>query len=1146
MYQLRPIGKIMSDTNHTVIEVESNYRRALKNLDQFSHAHVFYSHYNEQGWKLRKKIINIQTINIKRGLIIVANNWNLFDEGCLFDIKPYFPSEDSVKGAMNTKEYDKNSEMNLVFTNESFEIESKGFIRNVKGEIYVQLNEVNIVNIVENTYIKLYWWFHKFDSDKYRGITECNPPYENSKRTGIFSTRSPVRPNPIAMTIVKVVRVDYERRRLYIDGIESFDKTPCLGYLPYLTDEDRILKCTIPDWLSHWPKWVDENKDVKTENSNSLETLLKRNQPNKWNHHPVDVDHKDCKDTVGIVVQGARENNLKGIDVVIPYGKITAVVGVSGSGKSSLVNDTIYAECRRRMEYLTNNRNLLQKPSIESMRGCIPAVIVDQHAIRGNSFSTIGTYTNAYDYLRIVYANAAIRHCSNCGGEIIPLSRESIIQLIQSMEYVEIFDLKKVKLYGETIEDLVDTALICGEGAFYVKFSDNDFILLQTKQKCYRCNHLMFEMTPQTFSYMDIDSRCPVCSGTGKIMEIDQNKIIDNPHLSLLDGASSFYGKLRKFLDLPNANWMKGQVFGLADEMKVNLEKPWNELDDAFKQILLHGSGENVVTFHYKNSKNGRNGEITRPVEGIYQIISRIRSDDPDTKALDRYLSQLQCNACHGERLSGEGRTATVTQVRYPQAAAMSFYDILEFCNNLYENLSDVKIKKVESAIQSLKEIANVAVKLGIGYLNLNRETTTLSGGERQRLKLLGAFVNHMTGILYVFDEPSKGLHPKDYDKVIMMLQNLKMEGNTIIMVDHNEDMIKTADTIIEIGPAAGKRGGLLVGEGTIDAMLNHRGTQISKYMNPHNEYRMPYSKQDLVNHPFIKIEQVAYRNLKNISIRFPQNAFTCICGVSGSGKSSLMKGVIFEQAKKKLHYSDVVMVDQLSIGKTSKSIIATYTGIMDMIRMEYSLTRQAQEKKFDEKYFSFNRAYGQCLACNGEGRIRVKFMEDIYVKCPDCNGKRYQRKILGIQYQDKNIDEVLNMSIDEAILFWIDIDEIVLKLKALQKTGLGYLLLGQSTSSLSGGEAARLKLSKELVTKTNNNILYLLDEPTTGLHFSDIEHLLELISEIVRNGNTVIAIEHNKHFLNNCDWLIELGPGAGDAGGLVINQGQIGQSESR
>ncbi len=687
----------------------------------------------------------------------------------------------------------------------------------------------------------------------------------------------------------------------------------------------------------------------------------------------------------------------------------------------------------------------------------------------------------------------------------------------------------------------IEGVLSQGKGGFYARLEDGGYILLQTRQKCYHCGKLMFAMTPASFSYMDADSRCPVCNGTGKVVRVDENKIIEHPERSLLDGAASFYGKLRTFIDSPNANWMKGQVFGLAEQMEIDLEQPWEELPADFREILLHGA-KREVTFHYHNQKNGRKGEITRPVEGICRIIERIHEENSDTHTLEKYLTKVTCETCGGERLNMKGRTAVLRQVRYPEAAGMTFHEILDFCDELRTKRSDYEYEKIEHAVRALKEIAESAVQLGIGYLQMNQDTGTLSGGEGQRLKLLGAFKNHISGILYIFDEPSKALHPSDYKKIMYMLRALKEEGNTIIIVEHNEDMIRIADNIIEIGPGAGEQGGTLTGEGTPDAMLQHQGTQICRYMGAGKKYSIQGSNQERdkadEEKPLIHMQDLTYHNLKNIRIAFPQNALTCICGVSGSGKSSLMKGEIYNRAKQGKEFAEVVMVDQQPIGKTSKSIVATYIGVMAEIRNAFAAADLAIQNGWDEKYFSFNGQLGQCDTCKGEGRVKLKYMEDTYVQCPDCKGKRYQREILAVQYKDKNIADILNLSVDDAIVFLSGFGDALRALYSLQRVGLGYLKLGQKTATLSGGEASRLKLAKELLVK-KGQVLYLVDEPTTGLQFSDIDHLLRLMDELLAGGNTVVAIEHNKQFLQHCNWQIELGPGAGRAGGQVLSQGK-------
>ncbi len=1032
---------------------------------------------------------------------------------------------------------------------DGYELDPIGRIRNEGGKCYIESD-----NPFEygNGYVKVIWWFHKFDKKEFRRATECNPPYEKAPRSGIFATRSPVRPNPIAMSVVRVIGKSDDGKKLFLNSMECFDQTPCVAVLPYFSSDDRVTEVHVPEWLEHWPKCI-EGSDGSVRKSESIEgeICLHDSPVVPMLYHEMtgvsavqNMENSFVSSKDGISLHGGRENNLKNITVRIPYGKITAVVGVSGSGKSSLVQDTIYAECRRRMEYLNKDSHILAKPEMESMSGCIPTVMISQRPIGANIHSTVGTYTDAYRRLRSIYAQVGLRHCPDCGHEILPLTKTQICDLLKEEKEAEISDAVSGKMGEEssqatgrvyrdgTLEERVEAALAGGKGALRVTVPGKEPYLLQTKQKCYRCDKLLFELTPTTFSFLDPESRCPICNGTGMVTRVEEEKLIEKPELSVLEGASSFWGKLRTFIEKPNANWMKGQVIGLAEKRGVDLSLPWKQLPEKFRNELLYGVDEEV-TFSYHNH-NGRNGEITRPVEGVCAIIERLLTDHPDSKQLLKYLTSVPCMTCRGERLNREGRSVTIRNIRYPEAAMMDFDTMREFCLALPGYLGNEMYEQIRANTEGLLEICEAAKTLGIEYLKLSTGTGEISGGEAQRLKLLSVIQNHMTGILYVFDEPTKGLHPSDYKRLLHVFEQMKSEGNTILMVEHNEDMIQKADYLIEIGPKAGKEGGYLVGEGDWDKMLASKETQTSRFLNGKERPRIIVEKNKNSFH-YIEMNKLNYHNLKDIDIRFPKNALTCICGVSGSGKSSLMKGEIFPKMTKNKNFSEVVLVDQSEIGRSSRSVLATYLGIMDGIREVLAKTEDAIELGMDSSYFSFNGGAGQCENCSGEGRIKLPYLEDAWVKCPKCHGGRYGKEVIKVCYQGKNVVELLSMSVSEAMDFWRETPLISSKLSILNEVGMGYLKLGQSTATLSGGEASRLKLAKKLMDRKNTNVLYLFDEPTTGLHFSDIEALLYLIQKLLEEGNTVIAIEHNRQFLDNADWVLEMGPAAGDAGGYCV-----------
>lgn len=1101
MYQLNAIGTIEMEMTVIRLQLKRQFRRGLKFTELFSHVHIFYAQERGNATVLAEKIMEILSVDKKSGTVkLVCEDW-MIKRAFIFDLKPYIPCEDSVRTGNDTSHSDSMLQSSIrkwESQNGQGVIPEIGKVKRNHGEMYIQLNSDYPVCALEQcTHIKLVWWFHKFDRAVYRKCVECYPPYENAPRTGVFASRSPVRPNPLAMTVTKVLRFDSMNGRIYIQDAECFDMTPCLAIWPYEEQSDLRMKVRVAPWMQQWPEWLNDNSadtvkgklDLHTKSSREVPRLYDENYKEEWEKM---LTAKTQNKNTGIIIKGARENNLKGIHCSIPYGKITAVAGVSGSGKSSLVHDTIYSECKRRMELLSGYDSGGRKPKVDSMSGVIPAVLISQKEIGKNSRSTVGTYSNAYEYLRLIYALCGIRYCPQCRTKINT-----------------------------------------------------------TTHVCSNCKRLVMDLTPSGFQYTDPESMCPVCNGTGVKQQIDLSELVENPELSILDGASSWWGKLRNFMNQPNANWTKGQVIALAQEMNVNLELPWRELPEQFRYQLLYGSGSKTVTFHYKNKNNGRNGEICRPVEGVWHIVERLCLEKDNAVLSGKLIKKVTCDCCDGERLNAEARLVSIGDMRYPRAAGLTFSEMLEWCRSIPKWIIREEAQKIKGYVQKLFYVSQCAEKLGIGYLELSRNTSSLSGGESQRLKLLNGFENQLSGILYVLDEPSKGLHPKDYGKVADLMYQLKENGNTVLMVEHNVDMIRIADWLIEIGPGAGEKGGYLIAQGDRKQLLKEADTQTVKYIRKEKQ-PVIYRKKDLSVLSWMRVHGANYHNLKHITVKIPIHAMTCVCGVSGSGKSSLVNGVLFNnisrliKGNRKLDYCNgidnaesfrkVVMVEQSAIGKTPRCVPATYMGIMDQIRERFAMSPQAVQQGVTAAEFSFNNSSGQCPGCRGAGQIQLGFSQDIWVTCPSCKGQRYQKKVLSITHQGKNIYEVLQMSIDEAVTFFKDTQTIYHMLKTLQEVGLGYIRLGQSSTTLSGGEASRLKLAKELTGNDNTDILYLIDEPTTGLHDSDVENLLRLFQKLIDNKNTIILIEHNKQVLTHCDYVIELGPGAGSAGGYIVS----------
>lgn len=1103
--KLIPIGKIVRNN----IILDNDYINCMKKIDMFSHIHLFYKSNNI----LRKTIVKISNVsNNLIEFIIDSNKCKFIDnEYVLYDIKPYMPSEDSIY----SKQVDVKS-FGICNVSNSNEISNQSIIRVVNNETFIEFN--NSINDLNYQYLNVYWWFNKFDNKMYRMIKTIDPPYDGVKNCGIFLTRSPVRPNPIAYTIVKVERYDYYNNRIYINGIEAYDMTPCIGVSGYDQNNDFVSDVNIPSYLSSWPKhnhFIDyENQNNNDYISSSLPQVLKNNKPRIIKEEPIKYNQNE------IFIKGAKTNNLKNIDVKIPYNKITAVVGVSGSGKSSLVKDTLYKESIRRMEHFNLNNNSIKKANVDYISGVIPSIMIDQRPIRKNSMSVVGTYTNCLDYLRILYSIIGIRHCTNCGREIIKLSKEEIISLVKRLNIKNIYDLNKNEIEISSIK--YDLKTILDKSPIYIKYN-NEYLLLQTEEKCYFCNKVIFKITPSSFSYNNIDSRCDVCNGRGKVVVVDTNTLVKNENKSLLDGAIPFYGNLRDFIKKPNANWMKGQVFALAKEMNVDLSLPWKDLPPLYKQKLIEGSNE-LVTFEYNDIINGKKGSITKKVEGLKNIIMRLSTDT------EKYKRNETCKVCNGERLKKEGRIVTINNIRYPIITNYSFLELLDFLKEVETTIDDKSYELTKDVINLIKELCNNAISLGIEYLKMNTEINNLSNGENQRLKLLSIYNNHMHNLLYILDEPSRGLDARDYNNVARMLKKIVSENNTVLMVEHNEEMIKKADYLIELGPKAGSEGGYVVGEDNIENIINNSNTEIAKYLNMDNYI---INRKRKTNTTFIKLTNLCSMYLKNINIDIPINRISAIYGVSGSGKTTLLKKEIYPKMLERKIFSDVIFLDQSPIGKNSKSIVGSYTKVLDMIRDLFANTDEAKKLGYTPSHFSFNKL-GKCERCDGEGELSIPFVDDVSAVCPDCNGKRYNKDILNVYFKGKNIDDILNLTISEALIFFNEDTMISNTLKYLQKVGLGYIKLGQKTSTLSGGESQRVRLAMCLVNSTN--VMYLLDEPTMGLHFSDITNLLKLLFLLIDEGNTVMVIEHNKQFLDNCDYLIELGPKANINGGEVVN----------
>ena len=1172
LYQVIPIGTGSNDETLSV-QINKELIPALKHLSLFSHAIIFYR--EKSSTHVFQEVLKIISIDEKSGKCKFEKCRNKLQQLDLIDIKPYFPCEDRVLNAVSEI-----SNQKAMYSYVTTDFTPCGKVKKIRGNtfIYFQNNEF-LEKIKNSSHIKIYWWFDKFDKPLYRKTTLCNPPYENAPKTGVFASRSPVRPNPIALTTTKIINLDFANNLIQTASLDCFDNTPIISVVPYNPQADKIDNTHTPEWLKHWSTFLveDDFSETKlTEIQISPLEQIKKYQAEKTiekTEHHLQIKTSKASSKKAISVFGARQNNLKNINIEIPHNKISVVTGVSGSGKSSLVFNTIFAESQYRFfenTQSTQTSGLKQtgRPEFDAIYGLTPAIAVSQNNVNRNQRSTFGTITGIYNLLRSLYATIGIRHCPKCGQAIIPLSKDYITEILYNLKTntklsISAYDktTNSMTLLSEnssefysTLKQAIHDCLKDGLGAIIVNINDEETICFQTTQKCYPCNYSFFELSPATFSFNNPESFCPVCNGSGYISELSPELIISNPDISILDGASSFWGNLRKFMKSPNANWMKGEVLALAQKMKIDLELAWNKQPEEFRNKALYGSQGEEVTFIYKNT-NGRTGEITRPVEGAVNILKRLLNSGSGTERIEeQYTKSCLCPVCLGERLNKEGRLVTVSGKRLPEIVNMSVFNVKEWLESLLRTLNESEIVLTKTILTELYRLSGNFIKAGLSYITLNRNSSTLSGGELQRTRLVSQLISDITNVSYILDEPFTGLHHKDTERLFSIVKELKDNGNTVIMVEHNRHVINNTDYIIDIGPGAGSFGGEIVAVGSpqqiVKNPLSETGLFLSrkKSINITKNY-IPDNKK------IINLKGARANNLKNIDISFPAGAIVCISGVSGSGKSSLVEECLYPAIKSAItgnklneqkfdnitgveDFKKIIFVDQKPIGRNSRSNPATYTGIMDEIRNVFANTELAKQKKFKANNFSFNSKDGQCQECNGEGikRLNISYISETEVECPCCKGLQFNKETLEVEYQNKNIAEILKLSVDEAISFFDNNQKLQKILLTLHDIGLGYIKLGQNSSSVSGGEAQRIKLATYLCTLNNNKSFIILDEPSSGLHFSDVKNLMLILQKIVSQGNSVVMVEHNEDIINNCDIVIELGPEGGEKGGYLMN----------